>query len=216
MRNFVKPAVNSINIAVLAAVLSACSSSTVPSTVSGTIAGQSSSFAAPVSSLTVCSGYGCILEDKFNFSASEEQQLRAIMSAGHETASSEREAIQTAIAAMETMARRRLRYKPDIEFSYQKNSGKRGQMDCIDESLNTISYLKYLQGKNLLKYHKAIRRYAERGFILDGRYPHKSARIRDNSGVDWAVDSWKGKDGAKPEMMLLAKWYKGRNNASNY
>ena len=192
----------------LAVLLSACNE--VTST------GSVSTYSARNQSITVCSGYGCILKGRFSFSSAEELKLKKIMKPGAKSAKQERKAIRSAIATMEKMARAHLRYRPDIAFSYQKNAAKRGQMDCIDESLNTISYLNYLSGKKLLHYHRVHKTYAERGLIIDGRYPHKSARIRDHSGVSWAIDSWKGPDGAKPEVMLLTKWYKDRNRASDY
>ena len=89
-------------------------------------------------------------------------------------------------------------------------------MDCVDESLNTTQYLTFLHRTGLLKHHVPVKSYAERGFLLDGRYPHKSARMRQKGGKQWAVDSWKGDDGALPEVMPLSVWYKQDNNASNY
>ena len=166
--------------------------------------------------MKVCSGYGCIISDRFEFTGNEKSRLRSIMAGGTQSPSAERGAVALAISTMETMARSHLRYKPDVEFSYQKNAGKRGQMDCVDESLNTTTYLQYLSASGLLKHHTPLKTYAARGLIIDGRYPHKSARMRDASGTDWAVDSWKGKNGAKPEVMLLSKWYRDRNSASNY
>ncbi|MEE9313322.1 MAG: hypothetical protein V3V02_01615 [Rhizobiaceae bacterium] len=192
-----------------AIILSACNQTTVTEDIN-------SSYSSPNSTLVVCSGYGCILKDKFQFTTADEELVHSIMTAGNSTPKGERAALRKAIAEMENIARRHLLYKPDIAFSYQKNLGKRGQMDCVDESLNTTNYLKYLQAKGLLRHHKTHRFYAERGLIIDGRYPHKSARMRDSTGTDWAVDSWKGQDGAAPEIMLLSKWYRDRNSASNY
>ncbi len=193
-----------------AGILSACAAST------GVVTDLSADYPARFEKITVCSGYGCILKGQFVFSPQEKVTLKRIMESGQGSPSAERRAVATAIGSMEKMARTNLRYKPDVEYSYQKNAGKRGQMDCVDESLNTIGYLKYLYGSGLLKYHKPLGTYAARGLIIDGRYPHKSARMRDNSGTDWTVDSWKGPDGAQPEVMLLSKWYRGRNRASDY
>ena len=189
--------------------LSACVSSS-------TTAVSSFSSETKPARLSVCSGYGCILKDRFEFTKSEERRLKAIMAQGGGSPGAERKAISAAIATMEKMARRHLRYQPDVEFSYQKNAGKRGQMDCIDESLNTTGYLKFLKRRGWLKHHTPYDRYAARGIILDGRYPHKSARMTDTTGVDWAVDSWKGRDGKPPQIMQLAKWYKDRNSSANY
>ncbi|MEP1207994.1 MAG: hypothetical protein ABJM29_18465 [Rhizobiaceae bacterium] len=187
---------------------------------SGTLADggvvDSASYGAPSNTLTVCSGYGCIIKDKLTLDDAIDQNLRQIMASGTESAAAEREALKKAIAYMETASRDKLRFARDIEFSYQKNAKKRGQMDCVDESLNTISYLKYLHARGLLRYHTPLRRFAERGLLVDGRYPHKSARMRDKQGVDWAVDSWKRPNGGEPQIFLLAEWYRDNNDATNY
>ncbi|NKB52154.1 MAG: hypothetical protein GKR97_08030 [Rhizobiaceae bacterium] len=198
--------------AVAVSVLLAACSGTVPK--AGSTAGAT--YAAPTETLTVCSGYGCIIKDKLNFDDSVDQNLQKIMEDGGASAAAERQALRKAIAYMETASRNQLRFARDVEFSYQKNAKKRGQMDCVDESLNTISYLKYLHARGLLIHHRPLSLYAERGLLVDGRYPHKSARMRDRQGVDWAVDSWKTANGGEPEIFLLATWYKDNNDASNY
>ena len=199
-------------LALLGATLAGCSNSLSDG---GTV--TTASYAAPDSVLTVCSGYGCIIKDKLTYTEDVPAELALIMEPGRESAAAERAALRNAIAYMETATKKSLRFPTtDVEFSYQKHAGKRGQMDCVDESLNTISYLKYLHAKGLLRYHTPIKRFAERGLLIDGRYPHKSARMRDNQGVDWAVDSWKTPNGGLPEVFLLSKWYKLRNSAAHY
>lgn len=173
-------------------------------------------YASPQRSLTICSGYGCIIKDKLTFSDPVLKDLTVIMDRGKGSAAKERDALYKAIGYMETAARNKLKYRPDIEYSYQKNAGKRGQMDCVDESLNTLTFLKYLKHHGLLRYHTPLRHYAERGLLVDGRYPHKSARMLDDSGSSWAVDSWKGPNGARPQIIRLSQWYEERNSASQY
>lgn len=177
---------------------------------------SSASYGAPAQVLTVCSGYGCIIKDRYTVAAEVDNKLREIMAPGAASAEAERAALKQAIAYLETATRDSLRFSRDIAFSYQRNAHKRGQMDCVDESLNTIVYLKHIHALGLLKHHKPLPRYAERGLLVDGRYPHKSARMRQNNGVDWAVDSWKSDNGGEPEIFLLSQWYRDNNDASNY
>lgn len=170
------------------------------------------SHSASSQSIKVCSGYGCIISDRFSFTAADNDDLIRSMASATGSAASERAAIAQTIGLMERMARAKLRYRPDVRKAYQKNSAKRGQMDCVDESLNTTAYLKHLQRLGLLKFHTPNKRYAERGFILDGRYPHKSALITDQSGKKWTVDSWYGDDGQPAQVMEHAKWRKVRDS----
>lgn len=188
--------------------LAACSGRTVTGSVG------ERSYAAPAF-ISVCSGFGCEYKDSAGFSQRDYARLKRIMGKP-KNAASERKRLAKAIAAMERMSWRKLRYHRDAPRAYQKHRGLRGQMDCVDESLNTTAYLTYLQQRGLMKHHKVISSYAERGFLLDGRYPHKSARIRENGGPDWAVDSWYKADGKAPIIMPLAAWYKQRNSAADY
>ncbi len=132
------------------------------------------------------------------------------MSAGQKSAVAERAAVSKAIGAMETFARGRLRYGVDKPKAPVRYNGIRGQMDCVDESLNTTAYLRYLHARGLLRHHRPRKHYAERGFILDGRYPHKSAVMIGADGKKWAVDSWYKSDGKPPVIKPLKQWYRDR------
>ncbi len=167
-------------------------------------------FVPPNATLLVCSGYGCVLKDRFSLTKKQQGRLRNIMVSGQKSATLERKAVARAIAAMETYARGRLRYKADIPKAPVRYNGYRGQMDCIDESLNTTAYLTYLHGRGWLRHHKPRKSYAERGFILDGRYPHKSAVMIQKNGKKWAVDSWYKRDGKPPAIKPLKQWRRER------
>ncbi len=162
--------------------------------------------------IKVCSGYGCVISDTFTFTDADNTDLKVSMSNPDGTAAGERAAVALTIGLMERKARAKLRYRPDVRKAYIKNSSKRGQMDCVDESLNTTAYLKHLQALGLLKFHRPKKHYALRGFILDGRYPHKSAVMTDASGTRWTVDSWYGDDGQPAQVMKHAEWRKVRDS----
>jgi hypothetical protein len=86
--------------------------------------------------------------------------------------------------------------------------GQQGQMDCIDESYNTTTYLKLLQRDGLLKFHRVMNRSTR--FGLFAGMPHSTAVIRDvASGQDYAVDSWFFDNGELPVIMPLAHWKSG-------
>jgi len=182
--------------------LSACTASTQ----------SSSTFATPSATLKVCSGYSCTIVERFQPTETEIAEIEVIMSFGVGSPEAERDALKKAIGYFERTARKHLKYRPDVEKAYQKNIGKRGQMDCVDESLNTTGYLQFMESRNLLTHHRVRKRYAERGLLVDGRYPHKSAVVLDGSGTAWAVDSWYHKDGVEPQIMKLSAWRRVRDS----
>lgn len=86
--------------------------------------------------------------------------------------------------------------------------GTDGQMDCIDESTNTTSYLTMLVQDGLVTRH-SVQDRVTRGFFIFG-WPHTTAVIRDNeSGERFAVDSWFLDSGEPPFILPLQVWRDG-------
>jgi hypothetical protein len=153
--------------------------------------------------LTVCHGFDCRNQTALTFSTDEQQRLRALFAATS-SAAAEREAIRKAVQIFEsaTTARLGVADKPKSDLS---QTGQHGQMDCIDESTNTRTFLRHLESNGLLKHH-TVQTNVTRGVIFDGRYFHATAVIRENGGQRWAVDSWYEPAGGAPDIMRLDEW----------
>ncbi len=119
----------------------------------------------------------------------------------------ERASLGELVAWKERLAQKRLQMRRDTRLSYQRDAGIRGQMDCVDESSNTLAFLKFLEKEGQLRHHTA-KRIAERGFLFDGRYPHKTAIVTDDGGNEWAIDSWKKHGGEPPQVVAYSIWKK--------
>ncbi|WP_143534712.1 hypothetical protein [Notoacmeibacter marinus] len=156
--------------------------------------------------LAICSGYGCTFKDGFAPGAADRSRLKAIMARGAASPKAERRAIRRAIALMERSAQQQSRFDIDVPLSLQRHANRRGQMDCFDESTNTRTYLRWLHKAGMMRHHRPSRTIAQRGYLLDGRYPHKTAVIQDDNGLAWAVDSWRGRNGQPPEIMPISRW----------
>ena len=82
------------------------------------------------------------------------------------------------------------------------------QMDCIDESSNSTTYLALMQRDNLLKWH-TVQPTKTRGFFIFGM-PHTTAVIKENqTGEKWAVDSWFYDNGVEPVIIPISQWSDG-------
>jgi len=82
------------------------------------------------------------------------------------------------------------------------------QMDCIDESTNSTTYLRMLARERLLQFHRVEAR-ATRGYFIFG-WPHTTAVISElGPGTRWAVDSWFHANGQPPEIVPLDLWRTG-------
>lgn len=159
---------------------------------------------ADPSRIIVCHGHDCARKERMDITAADAARFRAIMAQGAASPEAERRAISDAVQYFEERSVQvvggRDRAKSQIGPIFQP-----GQMDCIDESTNTQSLLKYLAVTGLLRHHK-VEGNAARGFVVDFTLPHATAVIRDPSGRKWAVDSWERPAGAAPDIMPLEEW----------
>ena len=157
-----------------------------------------------VKEVQICHGYSCRYKSNLVLGALDERRFASILAVGQKSPEAERSAIAQAVSYYErrTLDATGICDEPQSKFGA---SGVRGQMDCIDELTNTHTLLVYLAERRLLKHH-TVAMNASRGFLIDGRYPHSTAVIRDGGGVKWAVDSWYSPMGGKPDILLLSKW----------
>jgi hypothetical protein len=118
----------------------------------------------------------------------------------------EREQIRSAIALLETVVGPMTGTSSDLGGTWP-GFGLPGQMDCIDESINTTTYLRMLQKYGLLRWHGVVDR-ATRWSLFS--WPHTTAVIEERSSRrQWAVDSWFLDNGEPPFVLPLETWRDG-------
>jgi hypothetical protein len=167
---------------------------------------------APVKNrVTVCHAYTCQMKTPFTFTDADIAELRSIFKKikKEDTAYEERRAIAYAIGWIETRVGKEIgtdKDRPGMDF---KGSGDPTQMDCVDESTNTTSYLLVLQSNGFLKYHTVGTPFSKdqlwRGVA---GWSHWTAVIKETSnGQRWAVDSWIFENGENPAIVETEKWY---------
>lgn len=155
--------------------------------------------------LTACYGYGCRMEKSFPLTKGATDRFAAIMSEGKASPEAERAAVRKAVAYYEEMSAAAIGAR-DGPKSPVVASGEKGQMDCVDESTNTHHLLVYLETRGLLAHH-SVQQNVTRGALVDGRYPHWTAVLKDKTdGKKWAVDSWYEPAGGLPDVVELAYW----------
>lgn len=154
--------------------------------------------------LGVCHGFDCRNRTTLALSGADAGQFSAIMARGKASPQAERQAIASAVSYFEKRAGDAIGIR-DTAKSTIAQSGRMGQMDCIDESTNTRTLMLYLQGRGLIRHHK-VESNVSRGFFADGRYPHSTAVLREKAGQKWAVDSWYEPMGGAPDIMPLEEW----------
>lgn len=153
---------------------------------------------------SVCSEHTCRRVTVVGLQPEQWQRERRLFLPPPLDAVQERERIAQAIALMEAMVGPLTGTEQDKGRNFQ-GVGIEGQMDCIDESTNTTTYLTMLLKDGLLKWHSVEDR-ATRGFFIFG-WPHTTAVIRDTvTGQLYAVDSWFLDNGQPPYIQKLEDW----------
>lgn len=161
--------------------------------------------------MSVCHGNGCLYLAPVGLAPMQWQQLVALFHPQPDNAAAEREALRRAIAQMEL-------FVGEMTGTWQDKGGTfnggGGQMDCIDESINTSLYLTLLQKYGLMRHHRVVDR-ATRGWFIGG-WPHTTAVIEELAAVPgsahrrlWAVDSWFLDNGEPPFILPLELWKSG-------
>lgn len=161
--------------------------------------------------MSVCHGNGCIYLSRISLTPEQWQQLRGVFLPLAGSAVAERERLRQAIALLEKFNGVTTGTWRDKGGTF---NGGEGQMDCIDESINTTLYLTMLQKYGLMRHHRVEDR-ATRGWFVAG-WPHTSAvvsEVTDTNGQDkrrfWAVDSWFLDNGLPPFILPLETWKAG-------
>jgi len=82
-----------------------------------------------------------------------------------------------------------------------------GRMDCIDESTNTTSYLRLLESKGWLRFHRVLEPVRRAPLLIND---HWAARIVETqTSREFAVDSWFFDNGRPAFVAPLEEWHKG-------
>jgi len=156
---------------------------------------------------SVCFDHSCHTVETHSITWQEWKQVTTPLETPGESAEKERHAIAAAIAIMEEIVGQRTGTYQDLGENL-RGFGKTGQMDCIDESTNTNTYLYMLEQAGYLKWHKLLDRSTRFGIFAG--MPHTTAVIEEiNSHTRYAVDSWFFDNGKPPAIVELSAWKKG-------
>jgi hypothetical protein len=160
-----------------------------------------------VDRFSVCFNHSCETVVTQALSRDEWQRVTALLQPAAPTAAAERRAIGHALALMEQIVGNHTGTRGD-KGGNLRGFGAPGQLDCIDESTNTSTYLYLLESAGLLQYHTLQARVTRFGLFVG--MPHTTAVIRETaSGQRYAVDTWFFDNGEPPPIIELSAWKSG-------
>lgn len=156
---------------------------------------------------SVCHGGTCSLVSQVRLDPEQWREIAVMFDTPARDARDERERIAAAVARFETVVGA-LTGTADDRAENQTGRDWQSQMDCIDESTNTTTYLRIFARAGLLRWHRVEARVT-RGFFLFG-WPHTTAVVSElGNGARWTVDSWFFANGRPPVIVPLEQWKTG-------
>jgi len=149
-----------------------------------------------------CHAYGCEKVDIIVFDEEMWRELDGMFTPASRNAREERERIITAVGWFERQVGELNGTSEDVFGTFQKLGLL--QLDCVDESTNTTTYLSLIEQRGHLKFHRIRKPHMRAPFFGGGNWPHLTAVITENeSGAEYAIDSWFEDNGVPPYIVPL-------------
>jgi hypothetical protein len=155
------------------------------------------------SDFRVCHGYGCKLQTRIALGEAEWRRVRAAFQPPAASASGEQRQIAAAIATLETEVGQRT--GTSAHQRRELNTGDASQLDCIDESVNTWTFLTMLDSDGLIRLHR-VASIAHGGSLIRLDMRNTAVIEQKATGVAYAVDPWLVDAGNPPPIFPLSIW----------
>ena len=153
---------------------------------------------------TVCHGNGCVIRSDVSLDEGQWYQVMEFFNDPANNPEGERKQISKAISLIEKIVGEKVGTHTDLGENVYKYYDQ-GQMDCVDETINTSLYLSFLKEGGALRWHD-VGKPLHRGFF----WPHNTAVVREKrSGDRYTVDSWFFKNGEEPSIVPAEDWLSG-------
>ncbi len=157
----------------------------------------------------VCYGGGCAFKIDVSLSASEWNEVAAIFPGISPDLRAERERFVRGLQAMELAVGGATRLSRDLPGTFA-GFLRRKQMDCIDETANTSTYLQLFEAAGFLHHYRSGHRVSTSMMISRNIWPHTVASVVDRKGgPEYIIDMWYGPHGDLPYIMPRSDWERG-------
>jgi hypothetical protein len=159
----------------------------------------------------VCFNYGCAAEEAVTFTESRLAWAREMLATAN-SSERERALLSLVVGQLYAWAAEQTPVGNDKAGNYA-DGGMPGQMDCIDHSTTTTRFLRMLEERGWLRFHRVLDPI-RRSFLMT---QHFSAAIEDlGDGISvvrtdgtsrtWMVDSWYADNGKPAWIAPFEKW----------
>ncbi|HTZ18249.1 MAG TPA: hypothetical protein VMB78_07395 [Dissulfurispiraceae bacterium] len=158
------------------------------------------------SHFALCYNHGCSGTLMVSLNSDQWNEARNVFQPPPENSKEERQRISLSIGVLETLAGKAT---GTGKFGGIKGWVPGNKFDCIDDAVNTGTYLYMLRNDGLIRFHE-LRGAAHRGFLIDGRWPHVATVIVEKeTGDAYVVDSWFLDNGNPAFVIPYSEWFAG-------
>lgn len=161
---------------------------------------------ASVSDFVVCHGSDCRIRSETGLTDAEWSKIESVFDPPAATAEDERKQIARAIGLFERYVGPKTNTKSDGGRN-RPDPDQSTQLDCIDETVNTTTYLRLIEEAGLLRWHSIGQPAHRTAGLID--FHNTAVIIEQSDGAAWAVDSWFGPNGTMPYVVPLDAWRAG-------
>lgn len=158
---------------------------------------------------TQCHGFGCAVASDVSLSPGEWRRVKAVFYPRPGNAHAERQRIRRALVLMHRLVGAQtgtaVHQWTHQNLYIKPNFGDTSQLDCIDESVNTWTYLTLMERDHLFRFHR-VAELAYAGLPTDTN-PRNAAAIQDKkTGEYFAVDPSLVDYNVPPPIIPLKVW----------
>jgi len=166
-------------------------------------------------SLTLCEGYSCHFGVHVALSSSEWAQVKAIFEPQAADATAERDRVARAVETLDLLVARHTGTAVQQRRDWI-NRGDPSQVDCVDHTVNTVTYLRLFYDARLLHWNHPGEP-AHRGSIIGWDVANTAVLVENESNRGYSIDTALGDVGLPPYVIPIEQWVAGpipgfRNN----
>jgi len=157
---------------------------------------------------TVCHGFGCAERSNASLNLAQWRKVKAEFHPRARNAKAERQQIAKAVALIQRMvgpqtgtAVHQWTHRNKLIYP---NFGDTTQLDCVDEAVNTWTYMTLMERGKLLRFH-SVAQLANAGGLNDP-FMRNTAVLKQKDGTYYAIDASIVDGGVPPPIIPLTTW----------
>ena len=155
-----------------------------------------------------CHNHNCSRSETVSLTTAQWNDAKNVFQPTPENAAEERKRISIAIGVIESIVGKATGTATD-KLGSVRGWSFANKFDCVDDAVNTGTYLYMLRKDGLIRYHE-VREPARRGFVINGKWPHVAVAIVEReTGSIYVVDSWFLDNGYPAYVVSFEEWVAG-------